>query len=109
MRGRPLSVEAPAGALGALVAGLLVGTLGTFKHQAGIDASTGTGLPYGLVLALAMVAAVLLALRVAFGTRLYAANERSGDVTWFDVDPADGIPRLAGSLPLPAVSCVLFD
>ncbi|WP_225846701.1 lactonase family protein [Streptomyces sp. HPF1205] len=43
------------------------------------------------------------------GKRLYAANERSGDVTWFDVDPADGIPRLAGSLPLPAVSCVLFD
>lgn len=43
------------------------------------------------------------------GKRLYAANERSGDVTWFDVDPADGIPRLAGSLALPAVSCVLFD
>lgn len=80
MRGRPLSVEAPAGALGALVAGLLVGTLGTFKHQAGIDASTGTGLPYGLVLALAMVAAVLLALRVAFGTRLYAAAAGAGVV-----------------------------
>jgi 6-phosphogluconolactonase len=42
------------------------------------------------------------------GRRLYAANERSGDVTWFDVDPATGIPRQAGSLPLPAVSCVLF-
>lgn len=42
------------------------------------------------------------------GTRLYAANERSGDVTWFDIDPADGTPRPAGSLSLPAVSCVLF-
>ncbi|MBY8882937.1 lactonase family protein, partial [Actinacidiphila acidipaludis] len=40
------------------------------------------------------------------GTRLYAANERSGDVTWFDVDPATGIPEQAGSLALPAVSCV---
>ncbi len=42
------------------------------------------------------------------GTRLYAANERSGDVTWFDVDPATGVPKKAGSLELPAVSCVLF-
>ncbi|MYS21025.1 6-phosphogluconolactonase, cycloisomerase 2 family [Streptomyces sp. DvalAA-14] len=42
------------------------------------------------------------------GTRLYAANERSGDVTWFDIDQATGIPRQAGSLALPAVSCVLF-
>jgi 6-phosphogluconolactonase (cycloisomerase 2 family) len=42
------------------------------------------------------------------GTRLYAANERSGDVTWFDVDPDSGIPKQAGSLALPAVSCVLF-
>ncbi|WP_329129455.1 lactonase family protein [Streptomyces sp. NBC_01476] len=42
------------------------------------------------------------------GRRLYAANERSGDVTWFDVDPATGIPKQAGSLALPAVSCVLF-
>ncbi|MFF7154488.1 beta-propeller fold lactonase family protein [Streptomyces sp. NPDC008139] len=42
------------------------------------------------------------------GTRLYAANERSGDVTWFDVDPGTGIPKQAGSLALPAVSCVLF-
>jgi 6-phosphogluconolactonase len=42
------------------------------------------------------------------GTRLYAANERSGDVTWFDVDPATGIPKQAGALALPAVSCVLF-
>jgi len=42
------------------------------------------------------------------GRRLYAANERSGDVTWFDVDPGTGIPKQSGSLELPAVSCVLF-
>jgi 6-phosphogluconolactonase (cycloisomerase 2 family) len=42
------------------------------------------------------------------GTRLYAANERSGDVTWFDVDPATGHPERAGSLPVPAASCVVF-
>ncbi|MBM9507509.1 lactonase family protein [Actinacidiphila acididurans] len=42
------------------------------------------------------------------GTRLYAANQRSGDVTWFEVDPATGIPKQAGSLALPAVSCVVF-
>jgi 6-phosphogluconolactonase (cycloisomerase 2 family) len=42
------------------------------------------------------------------GTRLYAANERSGDVSWFDVDPATGIPKQAGSLDAPAASCVLF-
>lgn len=42
------------------------------------------------------------------GTRLYAANERSGDVSWFDVDPATGTPELAGSLAVPAASCVVF-
>ena len=42
------------------------------------------------------------------GGRLYAANERSGEVTWFDVDPHDGTPRRAGSLPVPAASCVVF-
>ncbi|MET9662771.1 lactonase family protein [Streptomyces sp. NPDC006510] len=42
------------------------------------------------------------------GRRLYAANERSGDVSWFDVDPATGIPRRAGSLDAPAASCVVF-
>jgi 6-phosphogluconolactonase (cycloisomerase 2 family) len=42
------------------------------------------------------------------GTRLYAANENSGDVSWFDVDPATGIPKQSGLLALPAVSCVLF-
>ncbi|CAM5708988.1 hypothetical protein SVIOM342S_10030 [Streptomyces violaceorubidus] len=30
---------------------------------------------------------------------LYAANERSGDVTWFALDPATGIPRRTGSPP----------
>lgn len=42
------------------------------------------------------------------GRRLYAANERSGDVTWFDIDPATGIPALAGSVEAPAASCVVF-
>ncbi|MEV6166437.1 lactonase family protein [Streptomyces sp. NPDC052052] len=42
------------------------------------------------------------------GRWLYAANERSGDVTWFAVDPATGIPRRAGSLQAPAASCVIF-
>ncbi|TXS44593.1 lactonase family protein [Streptomyces sp. t39] len=42
------------------------------------------------------------------GRRLYVANERSGDVTWFDLDPATGLPHRGGSLPVPAVSCVLF-
>ncbi|MFD7619591.1 lactonase family protein [Streptomyces sp. NPDC059802] len=42
------------------------------------------------------------------GRRLYAANERSGDVTWFDIDPETGTPRRAGSLDAPAASCVIF-
>lgn len=42
------------------------------------------------------------------GRRLYAANERSGDVTWFDIDPATGIPALTGSIEAPAASCVVF-
>ncbi|WP_053728508.1 lactonase family protein [Streptomyces sp. WM6378] len=42
------------------------------------------------------------------GRRLYAANERSGDVTWFDIDPATGIPARAGSIEAPAASCVVF-
>ncbi|NYV78523.1 beta-propeller fold lactonase family protein, partial [Streptomyces sp. UH6] len=41
------------------------------------------------------------------GDRLYAANERSGDVTWFDID-AEGVPRRAGALDVPAASSVLF-
>ncbi|MFD7335834.1 lactonase family protein [Streptomyces violascens] len=42
------------------------------------------------------------------GRRLYAANERSGDVTWFDIDPATGISTRAGSIEAPAASCVVF-
>ncbi|MEV6548374.1 lactonase family protein [Streptomyces sp. NPDC051597] len=42
------------------------------------------------------------------GRRLYAANERSGDVSWFDLYEESGIPRLAGSVPAPAASCVVF-
>jgi 6-phosphogluconolactonase len=42
------------------------------------------------------------------GRRLYAANEHSGDVTWFDIDQETGIPVLAGSIEVPAASCVIF-
>ncbi|MBI0380030.1 lactonase family protein, partial [Streptomyces albiflaviniger] len=42
------------------------------------------------------------------GRRLYVSNERSGDVTWFDIDPASGVPRRGGSVPVPAASCVVF-
>ncbi|MEU8781049.1 lactonase family protein [Streptomyces sp. NPDC048637] len=42
------------------------------------------------------------------GRHLYAANERSGDVTWFTVDPATGIPARGGSVAAPAASCVVF-
>ncbi|SES01877.1 lactonase family protein [Streptomyces qinglanensis] len=43
------------------------------------------------------------------GRRLYAANERSGDVTWFGIDPGTGIPVPVGSLPVPSASCVVID
>ncbi|WP_030604120.1 lactonase family protein [Streptomyces achromogenes] len=39
---------------------------------------------------------------------LYAANERSGDVSWFAVDPTTGIPRYDGSVRVAAASCVVF-
>ncbi|MGW3137641.1 lactonase family protein [Streptomyces sp. NPDC001139] len=39
---------------------------------------------------------------------LYAANERSGEVTWFAVAPATGLPRYEGSVKVPAASCVVF-
>ncbi|MET7453092.1 lactonase family protein [Streptomyces sp. NPDC005574] len=39
---------------------------------------------------------------------LYVANERSGDVTWFAVDPDTGLPRYRGSLAVPAASCVVL-
>ncbi|MFD5638988.1 lactonase family protein [Streptomyces sp. NPDC127077] len=43
------------------------------------------------------------------GRFLYAANERSGDVTWFTVDPDTGVPLRGGSVEAPAASCVVFD
>ncbi|MEU6217587.1 lactonase family protein [Streptomyces sp. NPDC047022] len=42
------------------------------------------------------------------GGFLYAANERSGDVTWFAVDPDTGVPLPGGSVSAPAASCVVF-
>lgn len=42
------------------------------------------------------------------GRHLYAANERSGDVTWFTVDPETGLPARTGSVPAPAASCVVL-
>ncbi|MFD7811604.1 lactonase family protein [Streptomyces sp. NPDC059785] len=42
------------------------------------------------------------------GRFLYAANERSGDVSWFAVDPVTGTLRPAGSVAAPAASCVVF-
>ncbi|WP_327712675.1 lactonase family protein [Streptomyces sp. NBC_00464] len=42
------------------------------------------------------------------GRRLYAANERSGNVSWFAVDPETGVPAPEGSLEVPAASCVIF-
>ncbi|NGO79626.1 lactonase family protein [Streptomyces sp. YC504] len=41
------------------------------------------------------------------GRFLYAANERSGDVTWFGTG-TDGVPVRAGSVAVPAASCVVF-
>jgi hypothetical protein len=73
---RDLAVGLPSSAVG----GLVVGTIGTFKHQFGISAATGSGVPIGLVLSLAMVLAFLLALRVAFPTRWYAAAAAVGVV-----------------------------
>jgi N-acetyl-1-D-myo-inositol-2-amino-2-deoxy-alpha-D-glucopyranoside deacetylase len=73
---RELAVGLPA----SLIAGVVVGAIGTFKHQVGISAATGTGVPIGLVLSLLMVAAFLLALRIAFPTRWYAVAASIGVV-----------------------------
>ncbi|MFC8359414.1 lactonase family protein [Streptomyces griseorubiginosus] len=43
------------------------------------------------------------------GGYLYVANERSGEVTWFAVDPDTGLPRYEGSIEVPAASCVVLD
>ncbi|MFF8555018.1 lactonase family protein [Streptomyces sp. NPDC015501] len=42
------------------------------------------------------------------GQWLYAANERSGNVSWFAVDAQTGVPRHAGSIEVPAASCVVL-
>jgi hypothetical protein len=73
------------------VAGLVVGTIGTFKHQVGISAVTGTGVPVGLVLSLLMVAVFLAALRISFPTRWYAAAAAVGVVA------ADALLLLPGA------------
>ncbi|WP_435213252.1 lactonase family protein [Streptomyces sp. bgisy034] len=39
---------------------------------------------------------------------LYVANERSGDVSWFVLDPDRGLPRHEGSIEVPAASCVVL-
>jgi N-acetyl-1-D-myo-inositol-2-amino-2-deoxy-alpha-D-glucopyranoside deacetylase len=64
----------------ALLAGVAIGVLGSFKHQVGISAATGAGFPIGLVLALTMVAVVLAALRVAFETRVWSIAAAAGIV-----------------------------
>ncbi|MEV0637862.1 lactonase family protein [Streptomyces sp. NPDC050619] len=45
----------------------------------------------------------------AAGGFLYVANERSGDVSWFAVDPHTGLPRYGGLVEVPAASCVILD
>lgn len=42
------------------------------------------------------------------GRHLYVANERSGDVSWFDLPDGGGLPRHAGTMAAPAASCVVF-
>ena len=42
------------------------------------------------------------------GGFLYVANERSGDVSWFALDPGTGLPRYEGSIEVPAASCVVI-
>ncbi|MEV8552256.1 lactonase family protein [Streptomyces glaucescens] len=39
---------------------------------------------------------------------LYVANERSGDVTWFTVDPSTGRPHRSGAVRVTAASCVVL-
>ncbi|MCX4678879.1 lactonase family protein [Streptomyces sp. NBC_01433] len=42
------------------------------------------------------------------GRWLYAANEHSGNVSWFAVEAETGVPQYAGSVEAPAASCVVF-
>ena len=78
---RDLAIGLPACAIG----GLLVGVLGTFKHRVGISAATGTGLPIGLVLGLAMIALFLVALRLTFPSRWFVAAAALGVVVACEV------------------------
>ncbi|MCX3060151.1 lactonase family protein [Streptomyces beihaiensis] len=39
---------------------------------------------------------------------LYAANERSGDVSWFTLDARTGAPARGGSVRVPAATCVVL-
>jgi tetrahydromethanopterin S-methyltransferase subunit F len=87
IRRRELVFGVPA----SLITGLVVGTIGTFKHQFGISAATGKGLPIGLVLSLLMVAVFLAALRLAFPVRWYAVAAGVGVVA------ADALLLLPGS------------
>lgn len=73
---RDLLVGVPA----SFVAGLLVGVLGTFKHQVGVSAATGTGWPIGLTASVVMVGLLLVALRLSFPTRVYALAAAVGTV-----------------------------
>ncbi len=84
---RELALGLPA----SLIAGLVIGTIGTFKHQVGVSAATGTGVPYGLALSLAMVAVFLVALRLAFPARWFAVAAGIGVVA------ADALLLLPGS------------
>ncbi|WP_419993270.1 lactonase family protein [Streptomyces boninensis] len=43
------------------------------------------------------------------GAHLYAANQHSGDVVWFDADARTGELTRAGSIAAPAASCVVFS
>ena len=88
--GRTGAAELAVGLPAAAVAGLLVGAIGTFKHQVGVSAATGTGPPIGLVLSLAMVVLFLTALRLTFPARWFAAAAAVGVVV------AVGVLRLPG-------------
>jgi 6-phosphogluconolactonase len=46
----------------------------------------------------------------AGGSRLYVANERSGDLSWFELDPTTGVPGAQlGSVPVPGITQILLS
>lgn len=69
MPGRSEIAPRVAGVVLALVTGVLVGTLGSFKYRYGLTGAVP--LPIGLVLVLVMIALVLAAIRIATRRRLY--------------------------------------